>query len=586
MTGQLDDEFDAGADEAIRACLDLKPSRSFFLYAGAGSGKTRSLVRAIAHACGEHRRQFSIRGQQIGVITYTNAACDEIKRRLDFDPLVDVRTIHSFAWSLIEGYDTDIRKWVAANLAGEIAQLEEAQTKGRPGTKTALGRERSIMAKRKRLASLGGIQRFIYSPTGDNRSRDALNHSEVIAMTAEFLRGKPALQRLLVGHYPVLLIDESQDTNAALVDAILHVQSEHREFCVGLFGDTMQRIYPEGKDRLGQAIPEDWARPEKKMNHRCPQRVIQLINKIRAYDDGQQQRGRADKPEGYARLFVVPEDTPDKFTVEAKIGVRMAEVSGDKGWNPGEGSVKTLTLEHRMAARRYGFDDLFGALYPVDRLRSGLLDGSLPGLRLFTREVLPVVKAMEAGDRFRTAAIVRASSPLLGQERLEAAGEDQLGLLRSARSATDTLFALFQDDRDPTLGEVLNNVADSGLFAIPEVLHPFAHAQTAATESADVDGKAGEVEDENDEFVAWERALATSFGQMEKYDEYVRGLSPFDTHQGVKGREFPRVMVIISDEEARGFWLRRTASRHSATNSIPCIRTARGGGNGRCSRTG
>jgi DNA helicase-2/ATP-dependent DNA helicase PcrA len=33
----------------------------------------------------------------------------------------------------------------------------------------------------------------------------------------------------------------------------------------------------------------------------------------------------------------------------------------------------------------------------------------------------------------------------------------------------------------------------------------------------------------------------------------VTGASPFDTHQGIKGREFPRVMVVIDDEEARGF---------------------------------
>lgn len=47
--------------------------------------------------------------------------------------------------------------------------------------------------------------------------------------------------------------------------------------------------------------------------------------------------------------------------------------------------------------------------------------------------------------------------------------------------------------------------------------------------------------------------LATPFWQIEAYDRYVSGLSPFGTHQGVKGLEFPRVMVVISDEEARGF---------------------------------
>jgi uncharacterized protein YbbC (DUF1343 family) len=40
------------------------------------------------------------KGQRVGVITFTNAASDEIKSRLAFDPLIDVSTIHSFAWSL------------------------------------------------------------------------------------------------------------------------------------------------------------------------------------------------------------------------------------------------------------------------------------------------------------------------------------------------------------------------------------------------------------------------------------------------------------------------------------------------------
>ena len=48
-------------------------------------------------------------------------------------------------------------------------------------------------------------------------------------------------------------------------------------------------------------------------------------------------------------------------------------------------------------------------------------------------------------------------------------------------------------------------------------------------------------------------ALEAPFDQIERYDRYVRGVSQFDTHQGVKGLEFPRVMVVVSDDEARGF---------------------------------
>jgi len=88
-----DDIFDARADETILACLDLDQPKSFFLYAGAGSGKTRSLVEAIRIVCREQGRRLSLAGQKIGVITYTNAACDEIKQRLEFDPRVEVSTI-------------------------------------------------------------------------------------------------------------------------------------------------------------------------------------------------------------------------------------------------------------------------------------------------------------------------------------------------------------------------------------------------------------------------------------------------------------------------------------------------------------
>jgi DNA helicase II / ATP-dependent DNA helicase PcrA len=52
---------------------------------------------------------------------------------------------------------------------------------------------------------------------------------------------------------------------------------------------------------------------------------------------------------------------------------------------------------------------------------------------------------------------------------------------------------------------------------------------------------------------AWDAFLLTPFGQIEPYVQYVEGNAPFDTHQGIKGREFARVLVIIDDEDARGF---------------------------------
>lgn len=107
---------DTHVDVEIAACLNLDMPKSFFLFAGAGSGKTRSLVTALQHIQKALADRLRVKGQRVAVITFTNAASDEIKRRLLFDSLIDVRTIHSFAWSLIEGLNHDIREWLRVDL--------------------------------------------------------------------------------------------------------------------------------------------------------------------------------------------------------------------------------------------------------------------------------------------------------------------------------------------------------------------------------------------------------------------------------------------------------------------------------------
>lgn len=554
-----DDKFDAEADEVIRACLNIEKPTSFFLYAGAGSGKTRSLVEAIRTVCKVQGRRLSLAGQKIGVITYTNAACDEIKQRLEFDPRIEVSTIHAFAWSLIAGYDADIRTWLSTRLLEDIAELEAAQAKGRATSKAAADRARSIESKRRRRANLPGIARFIYSPTGDNRTRDSLSHAEVIAMTADFLGAKPGLRRLLVTRFPILLIDESQDTNRRLMDALLDVEAGYRDaFCLGLFGDTMQRIYADGKERLAEAIPDAWAKPRKRMNHRCPVRVITLINKIRRDEDGEEQRPRSDAEQGIVRLFVVSQSIADKTAAEANIAARMAEITGDPSWAEGAETIKTLALEHLMSARRFGFEQFFEPLYAVERIRTSFLQGTGAGIGLFTREILPLVTALRAGDRFAVAAVVRRTSPFLERKALEAAGEKQAEILGKVKAACDGLLELVNADEKPTVRAVLRYVAETYLFTIPEVLVPFSTTDAVVSEgdadvSADDTADQEEEVDVKSELGGWRLALEAPFDQIEKYDRYVRGVSQFDTHQGVKGLEFPRVMVVVSDEEARGF---------------------------------
>lgn len=103
---------DDGVEEEILRCLTPGKPQSFFLYAGAGSGKTRSLKQVLEAFRDKYGDQFRSLGMKIAVITYTNAAADEIARRVGEDALFPVSTIHSFCWAHIGLYHTDIQAWL------------------------------------------------------------------------------------------------------------------------------------------------------------------------------------------------------------------------------------------------------------------------------------------------------------------------------------------------------------------------------------------------------------------------------------------------------------------------------------------
>jgi len=534
------------ADEVIGSCLRIGKPKSFFLYAGAGSGKTRSLVNALINIREEFGQHLRYRGQRVAVITYTNAARDEILRRVDYDPVVTVSTIHSFVWELIKGFDWDIREWLRTHLVAEISELQALLKKGRAGTKAAVERERSIVAKSVRLESLPFIKRFIYSPTGDNRTRDSLNHSEVIEIGSAFLREKLLMRQLLFSGTPIVLIDEAQDTNKHLMEAMLVVQKEHHEhFAVGLFGDTMQRIYADGKVDLGESLPPDWLTPRKLINHRCPKRVIKLINAIRSAVDDHQQSPSDEAAEGVVRLFVAPNEGIDKVISEDAVRREMALLTNDPLWDD-KTAVKTLTLEHHMAARRMGFLGMFAPLDRVSEFTTGLRNGELPLLRFFADLIMPIVSAQNSGNTFAVAAIARKHSPLLERDSLIAAGAKQADQIERARVALKELVGVCEASRQASFSAVLECVARTKLFEIPEVLYPFVQENnSAASEDSD--------EDESTRSTSIREFLDSPFSQIAAYSAYIKGSAEFGTHQGVKGLEFPRVLVIADDNDARGF---------------------------------
>ncbi|UTX50238.1 UvrD-helicase domain-containing protein [Chryseobacterium sp. MA9] len=543
-------EIDTPVDDVIYESIKPSSPQSFFLFAGAGSGKTRTLVNVLARFKEEFGQEYKLRNKRIAIITYTNAAANEITHRLEYSSIFNISTIHSFCWELIKSFTPDIKTWIKSNLVVEIAELQGQQSKSRDtSNKTSIGRAKKIESKNRRLASLEAIQKFIYNPNGDNLTKDSLNHTEVISITADFIKSKDLFKKILISRYPVILIDESQDTKKELIDALFELQSQYEErLSLGLFGDTMQRIYADGRENLGIGLPEKWVKPAKKMNHRSKSRIIDLINKIREDIDGQEQFPRIENKGGIARFFAVAR-TKDKFETEEQIRQKMYEATKDDKWNGNDSEVMTLTLEHHMAASRMGFSNFFAPLYGVDKLKTSLLDGSSSSVNLFTKIVLPLHKAHIKKNKFEIANIVKQHSHLIDKHTLQN-DDNKLQLLHTINNKVNELLSFWNEDNHPTLLEILKKIQETNLFKIPPVLKVVLKRVNV---DSDVEIEDDETTEEDEVLTAWEEALKANFAEIIKYNEYINEESKFGTHQGVKGLEFERVMVIIDDEESKGF---------------------------------
>lgn len=547
-----DDHVDDDVDAKIAECLNLENPKSFFLFAGAGSGKTYSLVKALKTITASIGANLRLHGQRVGVITYTNNACDEIKRRLKNDALVYVSTIHSFVWDLICGFDSDIKVWLKTTLAGGIAELQSKPS--RSGTKAEADRVHKIASKEERLQELDNIKKFTYSPNSNNTEREALSHTEVLQLGAHFLTTKPLMQKILIKKFPILLIDESQDTNKGLMEALLLVQQAHKnEFSLGLFGDTMQRIYGDGKADLGIGLPEDWETPVKKMNHRSQTRIIKLINKIRSDADNQTQQARQNKEGGFVRLFVASSRS-DKQTTEQSIMEQMASITGDEKWRNRQ-EIKSLILEHHMAANRMGFGEMFAALYPVEEFRLGFLEGTLSEVQIFSEIILPILEAHKKGDKFAIANVVKNNSRLFKKRYMNENKAEAKAILAAAKEKVKELCEAYDDNPSITFLRLLKIAYADNVFEIQKGYKPILMRTPMEQAVADVfDDNADSVEEPStDKIDGLDAFLKTRFSQIRKYAAYVSGQSQFFTHQGVKGLGFPRVMAIIDDSEMRGF---------------------------------
>lgn len=562
MSGGRIDKPDTEADKRLKACLTGKDKRSFIMVAGAGSGKTTSLVKALATAIQVRGQELKRSRRRIACITYTEIAAAEIWADVGNNPLLHVSTIHSFLWSITRSFQSDIKAWVLHRIGERIAELEAAAANfgSRVQERTRVKNRNDIDRYTASISLVEKVTAFNYG-TGSDYPRGVLGHDDIIRMATYFMVERPLFRTLVSQQFPIIFVDESQDTQPIVVEALKAVAKQAgTDFCLGFFGDPMQRIYATG---IGDISPESgWVEIAKEENFRCPTRVLSVANAIRRDGDdlvqtggrvAQNPAGGAPIPvEGSACIFVLPADGRRDERLAAVRHLVSSKVA-DPQWADGpDADFKLLVIVHRMAANRLGFGDLYTAMN--DKAPSAFSDGFLEAtswpLKPFVNFVLPVVEAMEAGNEFEAMSLLRRSCPRLQRESL--AKLNVADLLASLRQAVAELRAMMSHD-NATVRDVLVHLAQNDLVSLDPRISAFIGGALPGKEDVIEGAEQKEEGDDNDaaslEIAAMDRYLACPARQFCGYRTYIRQSSPFSTQQGIKGAEFERVLVVLDDDE-------------------------------------
>lgn len=555
MTRRIDSP-DTDADIKLREVLARSTATCFVVNAGAGSGKTTSLVKALAHLRRTNGELLRKSGQQVACITYTDVAAGEIHDEIDEDPLFHVSTIHSFLWTVIKPFKRDVAIWVAQRIDEKIATLLDHNAKPRTHAKTIARNALEIERLKADKTDLNTVTSFTYG-VGSRYGKGILGHDDIIKMVPQLILKKPLLRKLIAKQFPFIFVDESQDTFPQVVAALKELSNDpFCGICIGFFGDPMQQIYASGAGDI--ALEPNWEQIDKPENFRCPTAVLSVINNIRRQVPGAllQEGGRRTRigdsdeyVQGEAHLFVLPIDA-ERDSHLARVREWLATNTYDPNWNVDDRSsdVRILVIEHRLAARRLGFESLFSSHHDksTEALKAGIAEGTAWTTLPFVEYLTPLVQSVWAKQKFPQIELIRANSPrILDMET----NQNPSSMLKELSAAAESVARMFQPDSDATVRAVLQHATSTGLLTLDEKLREY---ESLIDQTSDVGAPLDLSDNVSPESNVIARFLDVPARELIPYQSYLDEHSVYATHQGVKGAEFNRVLVLLEDDAAAG----------------------------------
>ena len=235
--------------------IEIENRKCFRFEAGAGAGKTYSLIKALKYIIEKKSIELARNNQRVACITYTNVAVDEIKSRIDNNPLVFAGTIHEFCWNLIHPQQKEMREIIPELSDKWLTRIDEAGGLSNQTIKYDLG----------------------YPKVTD--SEIYLHHDDVIKIITLFL-SKTKFVSILNSRFPIIFIDEYQDTNKDFADAIItNIIEKDSRFQIGLFGDHWQKIY--GSKACGLIESDKIEIINKEANFRSDKNIVNVLKRLR-----------------------------------------------------------------------------------------------------------------------------------------------------------------------------------------------------------------------------------------------------------------------------------------------------------------
>jgi DNA helicase-2/ATP-dependent DNA helicase PcrA len=272
------------AFEEIKYHIENK--RSFVLEAGAGSGKTYTLIQTLNHLIETQGKSLQYNHQRIICITYTNVAKNEIIERLEHNPLVLVSTIHEFLWETIKSFQKQLKV--------ELCKLNELRYAEELAKKAELSGARLLNFEHRYIPNLieriSNVETINYQDTAfRDFEQGLLHHDDVISLSRMMFEAYLLLTKILAQKYPFILVDEyqdtSEDTTVSLIEYLL--QRNQNNITLGFYGDSHQKIYEAGVGDLEKYYNKEKDEEnilllvKKEENYRSSKEVVRLLNQFR-----------------------------------------------------------------------------------------------------------------------------------------------------------------------------------------------------------------------------------------------------------------------------------------------------------------